>query len=231
MNIDGLGEKVVAQLVEGGLVRDVADLFTLTAAQVEELDRFAKQSAANLIASIEKARGDATFARLLAALGIPNVGGVIALPIAERYGALSALRAAAAAKPPEAFIEELCEIPGIGETIAINIDGFLRDPHAAGVLDKLAALGIDPKQPLVTVADGPLSGMTLVVTGTLSASRADIQRRIEAAGGKVAGSVGKKTTYLVAGADTGKTKLDAAQKHGVKVIGEEELEKLLSGTA
>jgi DNA ligase (NAD+) len=73
--------------------------------------------------------------------------------------------------------------------------------------------------------------MTLVVTGTLSASRADIQRRIEAAGGKVAGSVGKKTTYLVAGADTGKTKLDAAQKHGVKVIGEEELEKLLSGTA
>jgi DNA ligase (NAD+) len=231
MNIDGLGEKVVAQLVEGGLVRDVADLFTLTAAQVEALDRFAKQSAANLIASIAKARGEATFARLLAALGIPNVGGVIALPIAEKYGALSALRAAAAGKPPEAFIEELCEIPGVGETIAVNVDRFLRDPHAASVLDKLAALGIDPQQPLVTVADGPLSGMTLVVTGTLSASRADIQRRIEAAGGKVAGSVSKKTTYLVAGADTGKTKLDAAQKHGVKVIGEEELEKLLSGTA
>ncbi|HSJ99857.1 MAG TPA: NAD-dependent DNA ligase LigA [Kofleriaceae bacterium] len=231
MNIDGLGEKVVAQLVEGGLVRDVADLFTLTAAQVVGLDRFAKQSAANLIASIAKARGDATFARLLAALGIPNVGGVIALPIAEKYGALSALRAAAAAKAPEAFIEELCEIPGVGETIAVNIDRFLRDPHAASVLDKLAALGIDPQQPLVTVADGPLSGMTLVVTGTLSASRTDIQRRIEAAGGKVAGSVSKKTTYLVAGADTGKTKLDAAQKHGVKVIGEEELEKILSGMA
>jgi DNA ligase (NAD+) len=230
MNIDGLGEKVVAQLVVEGLVRDVADLFTLTAAQVEELERFAKQSAANLVASIDKARREATFARLLAALGISNVGGVIALPIAERYGALSALRAAAAAKTPEAFVEELCEIPGVGETIAVNVDKFLRDPHAAGVLDKLAALGIDPKQPIATAAEGPLSGMTLVVTGTLTASRADVQKRIEVAGGKVTGSVTKKTTYLVAGADTGKTKLEAAQKHGVKVIGEEELEKLLGGT-
>jgi DNA ligase (NAD+) len=231
LNIDGLGEKVVAQLVDGGLVRDVADLFTLRAEEVEELERFAKQSAQNLVASIAKARRDATFARLLAALGIPNVGGVIALPIAEKYGALSALRAAAAARTSEAFVEELCEIPGIGETIAVNVDRFLRDPHAAGVLDKLAALGIDPKQPVAAAAEGPLSGMTLVVTGTLSASRADVQRRIEAAGGKVAGSVSKKTTYLVAGADTGKTKLDAAHKHGVKVIGEAELEQLLGGTA
>jgi DNA ligase (NAD+) len=229
MNIDGLGEKVVAQLVESGLVKDVADLFTLEAARVVQLDRFAKQSAANLVASIDKARKDATFARLLAALGIPNVGGVIAQPLAEKYGALSALRAAAAAKTAEAFVEELCEIPGVGETIAVNVDRFLRDPHAAGVLDKLAALGIDPKQPVTVAAEGPLTGMTLVVTGTLTASRADVQKRIEAAGGKVAGSVSKKTTYLVAGADTGKTKLEAAQKHGVKVIGEEELEALLGG--
>lgn len=227
MNIDGLGEKVVAQLVEAELVKDVADLFTLDAERVAQLDRFAKQSAANLVASIDKARQAATFARLLAALGIPNVGGVIALPIAEKYGALSALRAAAAAKAPEVFVEELCEIPGVGETIAVNVDRFLRDPHAAGVLDKLAALGIDPKQPVTAAAEGPLTGMTLVVTGTLTASRADVQKRIEAAGGKVAGSVSKKTTYLVAGADTGKTKLEAAQKHGVKVIGEAELEALL----
>ncbi len=231
MNIDGLGEKVVAQLVDGGLVRDVADLFKLTAAQVETLDRFAKQSAANLIAAIDKGRREATFARLLAALGIPNVGGVIAQPIAEKYGTLSALRAAAAAKTSEGFIEELCEIGGVGETIAVNVDKFLRDPHAAGILDKLAVLGIDPRQPVAAAVDGPLSGMTLVVTGTLTASRADVQKRIEAAGGKVAGSVSKKTTYLVAGADTGKTKLDAAQKHGVKVIGEDELEKLLGGPA
>jgi DNA ligase (NAD+) len=231
MNIDGLGEKVVAQLVEAGLVHDVADLFALEAARVAELERFAKQSAANLVAAIAKAKEDATFARLLAALGIANVGAVIARPIAEKYGTLSALRAAAAAKAPEAFVEELCEIVGVGETIAVNVDRFLRDPNAAAVLDKLAARGIDPSQPVTAAADGPLSGMTLVVTGTLTAPRSDVQKRIEAAGGKVAGSVSKKTTYLVAGADTGKAKLEAAQKHGVKVIGEDELDKLLGGSA
>jgi DNA ligase (NAD+) len=231
MNIDGLGEKVVAQLVDAGLVHDVADLFVLEAARVEKLERFAKQSAANLVAAIAKAKEGATFARLLSALGIPNVGGVIARPIAEKYGTLSALRAAALAKESAAFVEELCEIDGVGETIAVNVDKFLRDPNAAVVLEKLAARGIDPKQPVVAIAEGPLSGMTLVVTGTLSAPRSEVQKRIEAAGGKVAGSVSKKTAYLVAGADTGKSKLEAAQKHGVKVIGEEELDKLLGGSA
>jgi DNA ligase (NAD+) len=230
MNMDGLGEKVVEQLVDAGLVKDVADLFTLTAAQLLQLERFGKQSANNLVAAIAKAANDATFARLLAALGIPNVGGVIARPIAEKYGSLSALRAAALAKDSAAFVDELLAIEGVGETIALNVDRFLRDPHAAVILDKLAALGVDPKQPVTAISDGPLSGMTLVVTGTLSAPRGDIQKRIEAAGGKVAGSVSKKTTYLVAGADTGKTKLEAAEKNGVKVIGEAELEQLLSGT-
>jgi DNA ligase (NAD+) len=95
------------------------------------------------------------------------------------------------------------------------------------VRDKLAAHGLDPAEPVATTADGPLNGMLLVVTGTLSAPRAEVQKRIEAAGGKVAGSVTKKTTYLVAGADTGKTKLEAAEKNGVKVITEAELEALL----
>src|SRR5205814_985508 len=95
MNIDGLGEKVVAQLVAAGLVKDVADLFILTAEQLEQLERFAEQSAQNLVAAIARARTDATFARLLAALGIPNLGGVLARPIAEKYGRLTALRAAA----------------------------------------------------------------------------------------------------------------------------------------
>ncbi len=229
MNIDGLGEKVVVQLVEAGLVHDVADLFALTATQLLGLERFAALSANNLIAAIAKAARDATFARLLAALGIPNVGSVIARPISEKYGTLSMLRTAAAAKDSEAFVAELCEIPGVGETIAVNIDRFLRDPHAAIVLDKLAARGIDPKQPVTAVVEGPLTGKTLVVTGTLNAPRADVQKRIEAAGGKVAGSVSKKTDFLVAGADTGKTKLEAAEKNGVRVIGEAELEQLLSG--
>ncbi|HEX2685102.1 MAG TPA: NAD-dependent DNA ligase LigA [Kofleriaceae bacterium] len=231
MNIDGLGEKVVAQLVETGLVHDVADVFDLTAEALEKLERFGKLSANNLVEAIAKARDEATFARLLAALGIANLGGVLARPIAEKYGTLSALRAAAARVDSAAFVAELCEIDGIGETIARSVDRFLRDPYVAVVLDKLVARGIDPAQPVRTVTEGPLSGRTLVVTGTLTAPRADVQKRIEAAGGKVLGSVSKKTTYLVAGAETGKAKLEAAQKHGVQVISEQELEELLGSKA
>jgi len=230
MNIDGLGEKVVAQLVGAGLVHDVADLFVLTAEQVADLDRFAEQSAKNLIAAIASAKQAATFSRLLAALGIAHVGGVIAKPLAQKYGTLSALRAACAAKESEAFVAELCEIEGVGEIIARAVDRFLREPHVNTVLDKLVERGLDPKEPVVATSDGPLSGKTLVVTGTLSKPRADVQKAIEAAGGKVAGSVSKKTTYLVAGADTGKTKLEAAQKHGVTVIDEAELDKLLTSS-
>jgi len=155
---------------------------------------------------------------------------VLAKPIAQKYGRLSALRAAVAAKSSDEMIAELCEIEGVGEIVARNVDRFLRDPHVTAVLDKLAARGVDPAEPVVATADGPLTGKTFVVTGTLSQPRADVQRRIEQAGGKVAGSVSKKTTYLVAGADTGKTKLEAAQKHGVTVIDETELEKLLAGS-
>jgi len=227
MNIDGLGEKVVAQLVATGLVHDVADLFDLTWEPLAELERFAAQSAKNLVKAIATAKQAATFSRLLAALGIAHVGSVIARPIAQRYGTLSALRAAAAAKESEAFVAELCEIDGVGETIALAVDRFLRDPHAAAVLDKLAARGLDPREPVAENAEGPLSGKVLVVTGTLSAPRSEIQKRIEAAGGKVAGSVSKKTAYLVAGADTGKTKLEAAAKHGVEVIDEAGLARLL----
>jgi len=230
MNIDGLGEKVVAQLVSTGLVQDVADIFTLRWEQLDQLDRFAEQSAKNLVAAIDKAKQAATFSRLLAALGIPHVGGVAAKGIAQKYLQLSALRTAAAAKESESFVAELEEIEGIGEIIALAVDRFLRDPHVATVLDKLAERGIDPAEPVVETSGGPLAGKTLVVTGTLTSPRAEIQARIEAAGGKVAGSVSKKTSYLVAGADTGKTKLEAAQKHGVAVIDEAELEKLLSGT-
>ena len=227
MNIDGLGEKVVIQVVEAGLVNDVADLFDLTVVQLLGLERFGKLSAENLVKAIATAKEAATFSRLLAALGITNVGSVLAKPIAQRYGTLGKLRAAAAAKESEAFVDELQEIEGVGEIVAQNVDAFLRDPHAISVLDKLAARGVDPAEPVVEIKEGPLTGKTLVVTGTLTRPRADVQKLIELAGGKVAGSVSKKTDYLVAGADTGKTKLDAAQKHGVRVISEDELSTLL----
>jgi len=151
--------------------------------------------------------------------------------IAHRYHRLSQLRAACAAKGSELFVAELCEIDGIGEVIARAIDRFLRDPHVAVVLDKLSARGVDPLEPIAATAAGPLSGRVLVVTGTLSAPRAEIQQRITAAGGTVASAVSKKTHYLVAGADTGQTKLLAAQRHGVPVIDEAALENLLLGKA
>jgi DNA ligase (NAD+) len=185
-------------------------------------------SADNLVAAVAAAKKAATFSRLLSSLGITNVGSTLAKPIAAKYRKLSTLREAAAEKTSEELIAELNDIEGIGETIAMHVDKFLREPHVANVLDKLAAHGLDPEEPVTVVGEGPLSGKTLVVTGTLTAPRADVQKRIEAAGGKVAGSVSKKTTYLVAGADTGKTKLEAATKNGVQVISEEELEALLS---
>jgi DNA ligase (NAD+) len=230
MNIDGLGEKLVTQLIGAGLVQDVADLFDLTVEPLEKLERFGKLSAQNLVAAIATARKAATFSRLLSALGIAHVGGVNAKLIAAKYLSLSGLRAAAAAKDSAALVTELCEIEGIGEVIAVAVDRFLRDPHAIVILDKLAARGIDPPEPVAERAsEGPLVGKTLVVTGTLSQPRADVQKRIEAAGGKIVGSVSKKTSYLVAGTDTGKTKLEAAEKHGVAILDEAALEKLLAG--
>ena len=231
LNIDGLGEKVVEQLVEAGLVTDVADLFALTELQLLSLDRFGKLSAQNLFAAIATAKQNATFSRLLSALGIPHVGSVLAKPIAQKYGRLSALRARAAELTSDELRAELNEIEGIGDVVAGHVDRFLRDPHVTAVLDKLAAHGVDPEEPKLAIPTGPLTGKTLVVTGTLTQARADVHKRIEAAGGKVAGSVSKKTDYLVAGADTGKTKLDAAHKNGVAVIDEAELEALLTGTS
>ncbi|MBA3818948.1 MAG: hypothetical protein H0X17_08660 [Deltaproteobacteria bacterium] len=138
------------------------------------------------------------------------------------------LRAAVASKSSEDMVAELCEIGGIGEIVATHVVRFLSEPHVVAVLDKLVARGFDPPEPIVATADGPLVGKTFVVTGTLSTPRADLQKRIEAAGGKVAGSVSKKTTYLVAGADTGQTKLEAAEKYGVTVIDEAGCEALFA---
>ncbi len=227
MNIDGLGEKIVTQLLEQGLVKDVADIFDLTIEQLAGLDRFAETSAKNLVAAIARARTGATFSRLLAALGIAHVGGVASKAIAARYGKLSALRAAADATESETFVEQLCELDGIGEVIAQAVDRFARDDHARQVVDKLLGHGLDPAEPVVEVAQGPLSGKVLVITGTLTKPRGEIQARIEAAGGKVVGSVSKKTHFLVAGEDVGKSKLEAATKHGVQIVSEAELEQLL----
>ncbi|HLU67520.1 MAG TPA: NAD-dependent DNA ligase LigA, partial [Kofleriaceae bacterium] len=235
MNIDGLGEKVTAALIDAGLVRNVADLFALRAEELVELDRFAETSARNLVAAVDRARQSATFSRLLTALGIPHVGGVAARAIAARYRRMADLLAVVDPPPAEGeedgdgAVERLSEIDGVGEVIARSLVDALRRPQTREVLRLLAERGVDPVEPVVAAADGPLSGKSFVITGTLSAPRSEVAARIQRAGGKVVGSVSKATDYLVAGEKTGQAKLTAAQKHGVEVIDERALEALLAG--
>jgi len=226
MNVAGIGLLRAWQLIEAGLIKDVADVFTLTAEELVKLERWDTLSASNLVAGLEEAKKKATLSRLITALGIPHVGHVAAQLIARRYQRLAAiLELVDRPDGKEALAADLLEIDGIGEVIARAVADFFSDPEARRVIDKLRGLGVDPEE--TVAARGHLEG-SFVVTGTLSRPREEIIRRIEAAGGKVTGSVSKKTTYLVAGADVGKAKMDAAEKHGVKVIGEAELETLLA---
>jgi DNA ligase (NAD+) len=228
MNIAGLGLERADQLIEVGLIRDIADVFTLTVDQLVPFERWNEKSAQNLVNALQEAKKKATLSRLLAALGIPHVGGVAARSIARHYGDLAALLSAAD-RGADAMVEDLLAIDGIGEVIARAAAEFFTDRELRPIVDKLVSLGVSPSEPAST--QGRLAGQTFVVTGTLSRPREDVIRRIEAAGGKIAGSVSKKTTYLVAGADVGKAKMDAAVKHGVKVIGEADLDRLLTPDA
>ena len=228
MNIAGLGLERADQLIEVGLIRDIADVFTLTVDKLLPLPRWNEKSAQNLVNALAEAKQKATLSRLIAALGIPHVGGVAARSIARHYGTLTALLAAAD-RGVDAMVEDLDTIDGIGDVIARDTAEFFTDEKLRAIVDKLVSLGVSPSEPAGTA--GPLAGQTFVVTGTLSRPREDVIRRIEAAGGKIAGSVSKKTSYLVAGADVGKAKMDAAVKHGVKVIGEAELDRLLTPDA
>ena len=228
MNIDGLGTKICLTLLDEGLVENIADLFILTKEQLLELERFADTSAQNLIDAIATAKKNATFSRLLAALGVPLVGGVAARAITQRYRSMGELlKLVDSTKPGEGFIEALTEIDGIGTVMATSLESFLRDANNRKVLALLQERGVDPVEPVVETVEGALSGKTFVITGTLSRPRSDIKKAIEAVGGKVVGSVSKKTDYLVAGEKTGKSKLTAAEKHGVEVVDEEALNKLL----
>lgn len=225
MNIAGLGLERAAQLIEVGLLRDIADVFTLSVDKLVPLERWNDKSAGNLVQAIADAKRNATLSRLLAALGIPHVGGVAARSIARHYGSLAALLAQAD-RGQDIFVADLTAIDGIGEVIAEAVAAFLSDPGTRAIVDKLIALGVSPTEPRAE-AVGRLHGLSFVVTGTLHRSREDIIRRIEEAGGKVTGSVSKRTSYLLAGADVGRAKMDAAVKHGVKVIGEPDLDRLL----
>lgn len=218
MDIVGLGIKIVEQLIEAGLVKDVADLFTLNKKDLLELEGFAEKKAENLLGSIEQAKGQ-SLNRLIAALGIHGVGEVMAGDLARTYGNLSALS--------KATIDELQQIEGVGPNIAESIaDWFSRSANQK-LLRKLKAAGVDPQMKKdERKKEGAFTGLTFVVTGTLpNFSRDDAKEFIENNGGKVTDSVSKKTSYLVLGENPG-SKFEKAKSLGVKVIDEAELKRL-----
>jgi DNA ligase (NAD+) len=212
MDIEHLGEAVVDQLVDRGLVKDFADLYRLTVPQLAELERLAEKSAQNLVAAIQgsKSRG---LARLLNALGIRMVGERVARVLAMRFGSLERLVAASEAT--------LAETHGIGPTIAASVRKFFDDESNRRMLDDLGRLGVELTERTAT-ADGPkpLAGKTLVITGTLSSlSREGARELVESLGGRVTSSVTRKTDFVVAGEAPG-GKADDARRLKIPVLDE-----------
>ena len=221
MDIEGLGEAMVTQLCEAGLVTNVADLYALTSDQLLPLERMGEKSVSNLLEAIAASINQPLW-RLLAALGIPHVGVTVARTLAASFGTLDRLA--------EASEEELVGVEEIGPIMATAIHGWFRDPSVISLVERLRAAGLnygerDPKGAAPAV-DGPLKGTTWVLTGTLSISREEAAEMIRAKGGKVSGSISAKTTYLLAGEEAG-SKLAKAEKFGVKVLNEQEFQKLI----
>jgi DNA ligase (NAD+) len=217
---------LVIQLIDNQLIEDVADLFTLTVEQLEGLERMGRKSAENVVHGIAQAKQAATLTRLLVGLGMPKIGEVWAHEVANRFGDLATLMAT----PPPEIETALAEIHGFGEERAGAVASFFADERHRVVLHKLMERGVSPSEPRVE-RSGPLAGLRLCVTGTLSRPRGEIQAEIERAGGVFDKSVKKGTHYLVAGADVGATKLKDAQKKGVRIIDEAALAQLLRGEA
>jgi DNA ligase (NAD+) len=214
MDIRGLGPERVQQLLATGLIRDVSDLYQIRAEQLIALDRFAEQSADQLVQAIAASRTK-PLSNLLFAIGIRHVGKNVAMLLARRFGAMDALQAASA--------EEINSVPGIGPAIADAVASFFHDTSNRGVVDRLAQAELNLTEPTAIRGDGPLLGKSYVLTGTLpTLSRGEATALIEAAGGRVTGSVSKQTDALVAGEDAG-SKLDKAKTLGIEVIDEAEL--------
>jgi DNA ligase (NAD+) len=219
LDIDGLGEENVRRFLDEGLIGDSADLYDLTTDRLSTLDGFGEVSAQNLVTSIEASKRQ-PFERVLYGLGIPGVGYVNARNLARHLRSMDALRGATE--------DDLVEVEGIGPVMARTIVETLAEERTQDLIERFdkAGLSMRDKGPAAP-AEGPLVGKTFVLTGTLpNLSRDDASERIEAAGGKVTGSVSKKTDYVVAGADPG-SKLTKAQELGTEVLDEESLLALL----
>lgn len=216
LDIDTLGEKNVEALVDAGLVKDLADIYTLTTGHLLELDRFAKVSADKLINAIEQKKTP-PLEKFIQALGIRHVGTQTAIDLANKFGSVAGLQ--------NASIEELEEVDGVGKIVAESIVGWFSDPDNEALLEKFRSLGVRPHY---TKKSGKLVGTAFVITGTLSnMSRDQAAERIRSLGGTFQTAVAKDTTYLVAGGKVGGSKLKKATEYGTKIIDESQLQEII----
>jgi DNA ligase (NAD+) len=218
LDIDTLGEKNVDALVDAGLIKDLADIYTLKQTDVLKLERFAELSSKNLIDAIQASKKP-PLEKFLYGLGIRHVGEQTAIDLSERFGSISKLKSAT--------IEELMAVEGVGEIVAESILAWFADQDNCDLLDKFEHLGVEPQ--FVSKAKGPLQNTSFVITGTLKKMGRDIAaEKIRALGGTFQSSVGKDTTYLVVGKNVGASKLNKAKKTNTKVIEEKDFIKLLN---
>jgi DNA ligase (NAD+) len=216
MDIDGLGDKLVDQLVEKELINDISDLYQLEVEQVAGLERMARKSATNLVEALEKSKAT-TLERFIYALGIREVGEATARVLAEEFGDLKPLM--------RADVETLQAVHDVGPVVAQHISGFFSEPHNLEVIQRLRRAGLH-WEAVKKTGTRPLAGKTFVITGTLSMPRSELKSRLQAAGARVSGSVSKKTDYVVAGADPG-SKYAKAQALGITILDEAACLKLL----
>jgi DNA ligase (NAD+) len=224
LDIEGLGERLVDQLVDGRLVRTLPDFYRLDLAQLVALERYGEKSATNLLERLDKSKRT-TLARFLYGLGIRHVGETTAKDLAAHFGSIDRLM--------NASVEDLLEVADVGPVVAQSIHTFFDQPHNREVVGQLRAVGVHWPEHAgapARAADRPLAGKTFVLTGTLPAlTREEATELIEAAGAKVTGSVSKKTDYVVAGEEAG-SKLAKAQALGTPVLDEEGLRRLLTAS-
>ncbi|MDQ6654660.1 MAG: NAD-dependent DNA ligase LigA, partial [Verrucomicrobiota bacterium] len=221
MDIEGFGEALVTQLVTAGLVQDVADIYTLDVEKLGTLERVGEKSTQNLLGAIEASKRRPLW-RLIFALGILHVGVTSSRALSDHFRSLEKLMASSA--------EELQRIPDVGAVVGNSIHGFFQEPANRQLITRLNAAGVNTvnNEPIAAAdAAAPFSGTTWVITGTLTRPRDEIAELIVSRGGKVSGSISKKTSYLLAGEEAG-TKLDKAQKLGVRVLNETEFRELLA---
>jgi DNA ligase (NAD+) len=222
MDIEGLGEKIIDQLVDTALVKNIPDLYRLTLEQLTDLERMGKKSAQNLLAGLEASK-TRDLGHLLAGLAIPHVGDTVADLLAYEFGTIDALSGAS--------VERLAQVNGIGPILAESVHAYFHSPAGLQTIEDLRSLGLkltqDARPPAAAAGGADLTGKSIVVTGTLTKySREEIETLIRKLGGKSAGSVSKSTSFVVAGAKAG-SKLDKARSLGVRVLSEQEFDELI----